>query len=128
MGSLKSFILQPDITPNLVIWSNAGGIDVSRCEGYKRRSSQYNESLWLRLHQSMPNKLVFSLRETARGSVAILNNRGDKGHPCLVPLKIGKWSNIRLLVHTEACGLEYKRFTQLLNFCPNPNFLRAANR
>lgn len=45
---------------------------------------------------------------SARGSIERAKIRGDRGHPCCVPLVMGKWYEKKTVVKTEADGQVYK--------------------
>ncbi len=70
----------------------------------------------------IPQTCALDRRAIARGSMAIANNNGERGQPCLVPRCRLKYSENTLLVRTEALGAAYKSLIQEVNMGPNPNF------
>ncbi len=104
------------------------GVEFLGSDKKRRRSSAYNESLCMCPPLLIPVTVLSYLSETAKGSMATSKSRGDRGHPCLVPLNKEKYFDILLLVLTAACGQVYNRFTQEQNEGPNPKFLRAESK
>ena len=86
----------------------------------RRRSSVYSTSLCTCPPLLIPVNVLY---ETAKGSMATLKSRGDRGHHCLVALNKEKYFDILLFVLMAACGPMYNRFTQEQNEGPNPKFL-----
>lgn len=70
----------------------------------------------------------FALMATAKGSKAIVNKSGERGHPCHGPLERLKYEERRPFVMTAALGLLYIGFIHLLKPGPIPNFDRATCR
>ena len=58
----------------------------------KRASSANRQILWEVEATSNPLTSGLDLIKAAKGSIAKANIKGDRGHPCLVPLPIGKVS------------------------------------
>lgn len=52
--------------------------------------------------------LLFWQIAAARGSMKMVNKKGESGHPCLVPLYSVKGGDVSLLVIIEAEGAVYK--------------------
>lgn len=64
----------------------------------------------------------------ARGSRAIVNRSGERGHPCCVPLERSKNYEVTPFVMTAALGELYIIFIHLLKPAPKPNPDRAECR
>ncbi len=75
-------------------------------ETYSNRSSAYKETLFSIPILSMPFMDCRDLSIIERGSIANANRRGLQGHPCLLPLSIGKNCELTLFVITETLGVE----------------------
>lgn len=61
----------------------------------------------------------------AKGSKAIVNGSGERGHPCQVPLARSKNGEFTPFVQTAALGALYIIFIHLLKLVPKPNSDRA---
>ncbi len=72
--------------------------------------------------------LLFWQMAAARGSMKIVDKKGESGHPCLVPLCSEKGGDVSPLVITVAEGAVYKILTQLINDSPKPNFCIVETR
>lgn len=66
--------------------------------------------------------LLFWRTAAARGSMKMVNKKGESRHPCLVPLCSVKGGDVSPLVITVVEGAVYKFLTQLINDSPKPNF------
>lgn len=66
--------------------------------------------------------LLFWRIAAARGSMKMINKKGESGQPCLVPLSSVKGGDVSLLVITVAEGAVYNILIQLKNDSPKPNF------
>lgn len=64
----------------------------------------------------------------ARGSIKMVNNEGESGHPCLVPRCSVKLRDVSPLVITVAEGEVYKILIQLINDSPKPNLSNVENK
>uniref|UniRef100_A0A803K1J7 Uncharacterized protein n=1 Tax=Xenopus tropicalis TaxID=8364 RepID=A0A803K1J7_XENTR len=56
-------------------------------------------------YRASPLTDVVFLSIVARGSIAIANSKGERGHPCLVPLESEKGDKIVWFVFIRALGL-----------------------
>ena len=72
--------------------------------------------------------IILSYCSHSRGSIKMANNKGESGHPCLVPLCNSKLGDVSPLVMTVAIGELYSVLIQLINVSPNPNISNVANR
>ncbi|AAU10898.1 hypothetical protein LDVICp052 [lymphocystis disease virus-China] len=70
----------------------------------------------------------FFLIEQAKGSIAIINNNGLRGQPCLIPFFSKKNIDCLSPVQTHAEGLSYINFTHAIKFSPKPNLFRVSNK
>lgn len=77
------------------------------------------EMLWI---------LGLDLKAIASVSIAITNRRGERGHPCLVPLLICKRSDFGPCLVILAERLEYNAVWRVRNVGPQFHFLRIWNR
>lgn len=96
------------------------GMEFLGSDKKRRRSFVYSTSLCTCPPLLIPVNVLY---ETAKGSMATLKSRGDRGHHCLVALNKEKYFDILLFVLMAACGPMYNRFTQEQNEGPNPKFL-----
>ncbi len=55
--------------------------------------------------------------------MAMAKSNGDRGHPWRVPRDKVKYSELTLLVETEACGSTYSKRIHDINPSPKPNSL-----
>lgn len=76
----------------------------------------------------MPDIPVCVLIAIASGSMANINNIGDRGHPWRVDRSKVSGLEIILFVKTLAVGLVYKIWIHLRNFCPNPYLGKTLNK
>ncbi len=116
-ADLPQFILYPD---RLLKWSNSLitlETETSKWSKYRIISSAYNEILWL-WSWILIDTSDF-LMACAKGSRDRQNNKGESGHPCLVPRCKGNEGEIILPVMTDAAGewynvliIETKVFTE----------------
>ncbi len=60
--------------------------------------------------------------------MAMAKSNGDRGHPWRVPRDKVKYSELTLLVETEACGSTYNKCIHDINPSPKPNSFRTLNR
>lgn len=68
------------------------------------------------------------LNAAASGSIARLNSRGLKGHPCRVPLCTEKYSEMVLLVQTEDRGAEYRVLIHEIKLETKPKFFQNGEQ
>lgn len=76
----------------------------------------------------MPVMSVFWRMAAAKGSMKIVNKRGENEHPCLVPLYKVKLCEVSPLVVIVADGEVYDSLAQLMNESPKPNRSNVENR
>lgn len=62
----------------------------------------------------------------AKGSRISAKRRGDRGHPCLVPLCKSNCGEIMPFVKTAARGFEYSNLIQDMNPFPKPKAFKVA--
>ncbi len=75
----------------------------------------------------MPQILGDNLRAIDKGSIAIVNSKGDSGHPGRVPLERGK-KECKEFVQTLVSRFEHSNWSQLTNIFPKPNLHKAEKR
>lgn len=68
------------------------------------------------------------LMAIARGSMARINRRGERGQPCLEPLQISKGLDTILVVRISAVGFVYSIFIHLQNLSPQPKRVNTSKR
>lgn len=73
----------------------------------------------------MPGNKGFWQIPCTRGSRISVKRRGDRGHPCLVPLCKSNWADIMPFVNTTAHGFECSILTQEMNPSPKPKAFRV---
>lgn len=64
----------------------------------------------------------------AKGSMKMVNNEGESGHPCLVPLCSVNLCDVIPLVVTVAESEVYKVLILLINDSAKPNFFNVVKR
>ena len=76
----------------------------------------------------IPVRCAVWRNDSANGSIAIANNKGDIGQPCRVPRETGKSSGGMLFVCTVETGSTYNSLTHDMNLCPKPNLSNVQNK
>lgn len=77
--------------------------------------------------KTIPLISASSLMAIANGSIAITNNNGDNGHPCLVPRDKTNLDDRTPFVTTEEVGSVYKILTYLAKVSPKPKRSNTEN-
>ncbi len=109
MGKHKLFEkcnLYPEKLPKAERFCTIFGTFSTGFETYSNMSSAYKETLCSIPILSMPFMDCRDLSIIESGYFANAKRRGFKGHPCLVPLSIGKNCERTLFVITETLGVE----------------------
>ncbi len=118
-ADLLQFILYPDrllkLSNSLIILET----ETSKWSKYRIISSTYNEILWL-WSWILIDTSDF-LMDCAKGSRDRQNNKGESGHPCLVPRCKGNGGEIILPVMTDAAGERYNVLIIEMKCSPKPN-------
>lgn len=115
---LQKFSLYPEKLLKVSKIERIWGIEVRGLDRKIRRSSAYKETLCTLPARVIPQTCALERRAIARGSIAMANNNGERGQPCLVPRCSLKYSEKTLLVRTEALGAAYKIWIQDINMGP----------
>ena len=117
------FTLSPVADPKVSRILRILGPDLWGSDRYKRMSSAYSEIRSSPPPEiSQPESWASALIQYARGSMAMAKSRGDRGQPCLVPLRIGNGSDRQPLTLTYALVSPYRVRTHLLKWGPKRNF------
>ncbi len=119
------FILYPDkllkLSNSLIILET----ETSKWSKYRIISSAYNEILrlwsWILIDTSD------FLMACAKGSRDRQNNKGESGHPCLIPRCKGNGGEIILPVMTAAAGEWYNVLIIEMKCSPKPKHCRTAH-
>lgn len=115
---LLRFNLYYENRPNSARRSSTKGMDVPGSDTYNKKSSTYKDNLCFNPPLSMP-AIALDLTATARRSVAIVNNSGESGQPCLVPCHDYNRNTLDIycLFLIQAMGDMYKA----MNYSEKPN-------
>lgn len=84
---LSRFILNPDTVSNRTTSDCRGGREVDGSARDKSTSSVNSDILCRSPVKGILSIAVFALIAVARGSILRAKRRGERGHPCLVPLE-----------------------------------------
>ncbi len=124
-ADLLQFILYPDkllkLSNSLIILET----ETSKWSKYRIISSAYNEILWL-WSWILIDTSDF-LMACAKGSRDRQNNKGESGHPCLVPRCKGNGGEIILPVMTDAAGEWYNVLIIEMKCSPKAKHCRTAH-
>lgn len=99
------------------------------CSSVRKRSvsSAKAASLYSLSAVCIPLMFGLALRQRRRGSMVSVNSNGERGQPCLIPLRIRKAFDRKLLTQTRAMGLVYRAIMKLNRRLPKPMNLRTAS-
>ncbi len=125
---LEWLILNPESFPNSSKTLRAVGSERCRSDKNNKVSSAHREIEWTEEPNWIGVICLHCLMNCAMGSIDRLNIRGERGHPCLVPLQILKISEVYPLVDTLAIGLVYRVCIILMNWSPKLNFFKVYHR
>ncbi|MEE6511597.1 hypothetical protein FKM82_018226 [Ascaphus truei] len=103
-SDLVWLILNPETRLNVLKISKMLGREVSGFDNVKITSSAYSATLCACSPTSIPAISGHNLIWAARGSIQRATNKGDKGHPCLVPLRMLNTSEGKPWCRTLAVG------------------------
>ena len=91
------FTLYPKISLNVFISCDKAGMVWFSLDMNKITSSQYNE-IWCSIGPTLiPQNWGCERTAIARGLIANVNRRGERGHPCLQPLLVPQPNLSRIL-------------------------------